>query len=410
MTMPRFLTALVVIFSVVSVLGLACAPKPTETPTPTPSLPPAPTAPVLSSPANESTVSNLTVKLEWSVSAGVSSYGLQVATDSAFTKLVLEKTGITSTSYEVASGLNWKTDYYWRVNASNSSISSSWSEVRKFSTPIFKVDKIAFSSWRDGNAEIYVMNADGSNQTRLTNSTAHEDAPKWSPDGTRIAFSSMRDGNWEIYVMNADGSNQTRLTVNPAADVAVNWSPDGTKITFSSMRDGTFSSMYEGNWEIYIMNADGSNQTLLTNKLDNTPAWSSDGARIAFASRRDGNCEIYVMNADGSNQTRLTNNPAWDWIPAWSPDGSKIAFTSAEVGMESTNTDIIVMNSDGSNRMKLTQGPTHDAFTTWSPDGTKIVFHSNRDGNYDIYVMNADGSNQTRLTDNPARDSQPSWR
>jgi Tol biopolymer transport system component len=177
--------------------------------------------------------------------------------------------------------------------------------------------QIAFYSERDGNQEIYVMNAaDGSNQTRLTNNDADDFDSTWSPDGTKIAFGSSRDGNGNIYIMNAaDGSNQTRLTNSTAWDSLPKWSPDGTKIAFYSERDG--------NGNIYIMNAaDGSNQTRLTNSTadDLPPSWSPDGTKIAFGSSRDGNWEIYIMNAaDGSGQTRLTNNAADDSEPDWSP-------------------------------------------------------------------------------------------
>lgn len=129
----------------------------------------------------------------------------------------------------------------------------------------------------------------------------------------KIAFASDRDGNWEIYVMNADGSGQTRLTKNPARDEFPDWSPDGKKIAFVSGRDGTIDT--------YVMNADGTGQArLTTNPADDyRPAWSPDGSKIAFMAHRDGNTEIYVMNADGSSQTNLTQNQADDWEPSWSP-------------------------------------------------------------------------------------------
>ena len=124
--------------------------------------------------------------------------------------------------------------------------------------------KIAFVSQRDGNDEIYTMNADGSNVQRLTfdpiGSPKSDLSPVWSPDGTRIAFVSNRDGNYEIYVMNADGSNQQRLTSSNDGDLNPTWSPDGTRIAFATNRDTGNNIEYE----IYVMNTDGSNQQRLT--------------------------------------------------------------------------------------------------------------------------------------------------
>ena len=259
--------------------------------------------------------------------------------------------------------------------------------------------KIAFASQRDSNNEIYVMNADGTNQVRLTNNPSNDESPTWSPDRSRIAFRSERDGNNEIYVMNADGTGQFRLTNNNAADNSPVWSPNGGKIAFRSERDGNF--------EIYVMNADGTNQTRLTNNnaVDNLPTWSPDSSKIAFTSERDGNVEIYVMNADGNNQTRLTNNNVTDFFPAWSPNGSKIAFSSERDG----NIEIYVMNADGNNQTRLTNNSFRDNVPAWSPDSNKIAFSSERDGNFEIYVMNADGNNQTRLTNNGAIDGLPAW-
>ena len=303
------------------------------------------------------------------------------------------------------------------------------------------IAKIAFTSRRDGNAEIYVMNPDGTDQTRLTDNPTDDHTPAWSPEGTRIAFvrkclersqspvhgnalgrllvksgSDFYDAiqtakhslfapesrNSEIYVMNADGTGQTRLTKNSMLDANPAWSPDGTRITFVSDRDD--------NPEIYVMNADGTGQTRLTNNSvgDWGPNWSPDGTRIAFYSYRDGKPDIYVMNADGTGQIRLTNDSAGDYVPDWSPDGTKIAFFSTREG----GAEIYVMNADGTGQTRLTNSSIMlNANPAWSPDGARIAFDSCSWGNetYEIYVMNADGTGQTRLTNNSASDWAPDW-
>jgi Tol biopolymer transport system component len=271
-------------------------------------------------------------------------------------------------------------------------------------------EQIVFFSERDGNQEIYVMNAaDGSNQTRLTSINASDSDASWSPDRTKIAFESDREGNSNIYVMNADGSGLIQLTDNLANYSNPKWSPDGAKIAFNTDRHSAEAGF--NNQEIYVMNAaDGSNQTRLTINpaRDSLPSWSPDGTKIAFYSERDVDGNIYVMNAaDGSNQTKLTISPRFDSFPSWSPDGTKIAFDSNRDG----NEEIYVMNAaDGSNQTRLTYNDVLDTGPSWSPDGTKIAFASAKDGNAEIYVMNAaDGSGQTRLTNNTAADAEPDW-
>src|SRR5215208_2915510 len=224
--------------------------------------------------------------------------------------------------------------------------------------------KIAFTRYLGNNSEIYVMNADGSNQTNLTNNLAVDGDAAISPDGKKIAFRRTEpDGDREIYVMNANGSNQSNLTNNSVVDFEPTFSPDGKKIAFMSQRD-----FLSGGYDIYVMNSDGSNTIRLTTNpaWDREPTFSPDGKKIAFTSWRDGNAgndEIYVMNADGSNQTRLTNNSVVDSEPTFSPDGKKIAFMRSQGGYS----DVYVMNSGGSNPVNLTNNPVYDSSPDWAP-------------------------------------------
>ena len=171
--------------------------------------------------------------------------------------------------------------------------------------------KIAFLSGRDGNGEIYTMDANGGSPTNLSNNGAHDGDPSWAPDGTMIAFESDRDANGEIYTMDANGGSLTRLTNNDDIDEEPSWSPDGSMIAFRSNRDINF--------EIYTMDANGGSLINLSNNpaFDSEPSWSPDGTMIAFVSNRDGNTEIYTMDANGGSLTRLTNNDDDDIMPDW---------------------------------------------------------------------------------------------
>ncbi len=267
--------------------------------------------------------------------------------------------------------------------------------------------KKAFSAKNDGAFQIYSMAADGQNAQRLTNTTTNDMQPAWSPDGKQIAFSSNRDGNYEIYAMNADGSEPTRLTESLTQDLSPAWLPAPGS---ASSVSGTiaYASDLDGDFEIWLVNIDGSNLRQLTNNdaMDISPAWSPDGSRLVFVSNRDGNDELYTMNADGSDVRRLTETPdTSESFPAWSPDGQFISFDSNR----GNNWDVYIAKSDGSNPRRLTEHPGEDWISSWSPDGQRIAFESKRDGNYEIYVINFDGSHQQRLTQNTVQDGAPKW-
>ena len=287
--------------------------------------------------------------------------------------------------------------------------------------------------------ELFSINPDATGQTRLTNNTVSDLGPRYSADGTKVAW--VRDN--QIWTMNADGSNQQGpLTSGASNSFMGDWSPDGTKLLFQSNRDG--------NLEVYVMNADGSDPVNLTNNAtagantDSQPAYSPDGTRIAFQSNRDGNRNVHVMNADGSNVVNLTaGSPGDDSAPRWSPGGTKIAFHSDRAVFPRPgwprNTEIYRMNADGSDVVRLTTNdydpvggsdPTNvtgvDSNPAWSPDGTRIVFDSGRaaefrdrfDGGYgqsEVYHVDAvagegaGGAGLVRLTTSGGDEERCDW-
>jgi Tol biopolymer transport system component len=216
------------------------------------------------------------------------------------------------------------------------------------------------------NCEIWMMNADGSEKTRLTFTTESPDPlvphtqetwPTWSPDGTKIAYTSNQNDIFQdIWVMDADGENQTRLTVNEAFDAFPEWSPDGSKIAFTSDRAEVD--------DIWVVDADGDNPLRLTSGqgVDERPDWSPDGARLVFS--RNGR-NIWAMNAGGTELTKVTDTRRPESAPAFSPNGNRIAF---HLTAKDGRIGVWAMRADGTKRKQLTFGK-FDLFPDWQPLG-----------------------------------------
>ncbi len=262
-----------------------------------------------------------------------------------------------------------------------------------------EIGRIAFVSDVDHvSGEIYVRDFAGSTPIRLTNNTAYDAVPIWSPDGTQIAFSRGTD----VYVMDADGSNQINLTNGAGtSNVPQDWSPDGTRILFVSDRDGDD--------DLWIMHPDGSqpSQLLNTTQLELDGAWSPDGKTIAFSRLIGIHTDIWLMDADGSNERNITNNGSTDSTsPSWSPDGTKLVYSSGT----HPNYQVWIMGSDGSNPAMLASAPgTGNYSPAWAPDGSRIGFTSDRDGDMDLWMVNPDGTGVGHLTNNPANERLLSW-
>lgn len=219
------------------------------------------------------------------------------------------------------------------------------------------------------NLELYVINADGSGLTRLTNQSEFNGTPAWAPDGSQIAFVSARSGDfWSLHVMNADGSDVTRLAPAPdhppgttllgGYDWAPSWSPDGTKIAFTRSVQWTGDGTTDGLARLCVMNADGTGLRILRDAgyVGSMPDWSPDGTRIAFAEEG----QIHVINADGTGHAKLTSlangvrAPAWHGGPTWSPDGRNIAF---QVTHDGGGSSVVVMDANGTGLRTLQLPP-----------------------------------------------------
>ncbi len=325
--------------------------------------------------------------------------------------------------------------------------------------------QVLFQSDRDGTAQLYLMDLDGGNPTKLTDEPAGVSDAVVSPDGREMVFKSYSEGPGQDLVrLNIDGTGRTVLatgTVPSGAPLPV-FTADGSRVVFKTgdqydiasvgldgtglvnlsnnspgttvgsavIRPGTsqvgFSSDVSGNYEIYEVDASGGTSVNLTQNAasDRGPQYSPDGSKILFVTDRDGRNELYVMNADGSNPVRLTNSPDSNMAAAFSPDGTKVAYTvpvpsadpsdpAADGNMDVVATDtamLHVVHCDGSEDRELTQINDTVSASSWSPDSRTIAFAARvADESLDVFVINADGTGLTNLTNSPGDDLQPNW-
>lgn len=271
--------------------------------------------------------------------------------------------------------------------------------------------EIAFASNRDGKWGVWVMNADGSNETNLTSPFGEYSFPAWSPDGRRMAFRIDFGTGTGIAIMDLQDTNGTLSGTQPVAITntfsdAPTWSPDGNQLVYKS--SGDFG------WQLFRYTEDNGTIESINNPSPwiQYPKWSPDGSKLLFGAdtNNDGNMDIFTANPDGSGLTQLTNNPYYEGTPNWSPDGKRIVFSSNGNG----NQDLYIMNMDGTGLTQLTNDPNNEIDPSWSPDGARIAFVSDRNTNYgsnsEIYVINVDGSSEMRLTNNNFSDISPTWR
>lgn len=272
--------------------------------------------------------------------------------------------------------------------------------------------RIAFTSDRDGNEEIYVMDADGSGQTNLTMDPSDDNEPWWSPDGERIAFVSLRDGSVNIHIMNAQGDDVQQLTDSPAVDGGLRWSPDGSKVAFYGFEQQARGFMWVADADL------GERQAVLEGIHPAGPevdcaggfpgGWFPDGERLVFRGSNGATRALQICSAkiDGSDIQVIFSEPdTQNSQPAISPDGKKVAFTSNRDG----DFNIYTVDVDGDNLFRVADDDAKDSDPVWSPDGGWIAFSSTRDGDAEIYIVRPNGEDLRQLTDNPADETQPAW-
>jgi TolB protein len=275
--------------------------------------------------------------------------------------------------------------------------------------PVFET-KIAFVSDRDGNHEIYMMDYDGANQTRLTFNKVDDISPAFSPDGKMIAYTSYQSLTAGLYILQVYEGRRIAVSTKGISSAPA-WSPDGKKLAFSSTRD------QDGNMEIYIADIDEDSlkrgsfriKRLTFNQgTDTAPSWSPTGRQIVFVSDRGGTPQIYTMDAEGSNVQRASFGGSTHCdSPAWSPVGDRIVFVARVENIF----DLYLLDLHTQQISKLTELTGSNAMNespAWSPDGRHIVFKSNMKGGLQIFTVDYDGANVRQLTFK-GQNTWPDW-
>ncbi len=272
---------------------------------------------------------------------------------------------------------------------------------------------IAFSTAREGNIDICTVNVKGEDYRSLTKNCGGNFSPDWSPDGKKLVFYSTRDRDkedrydtsMEIYIMDANGNNQKRLTFsNKSHNIMPSFSPDGSKIAFCSDRNN------DGMFDIFIMDIDGTNEMNVTKSndyIEKNPDWLDNSALIFERSVGNKASQLFTINIDGSAVKKFLKSNYNEYSPSCSPDRSKIAFSRLD---KTGFLQIYIIKSDCSGLKRITNMKYHNETPSWSPDGKRITFSSWHIPVRHLYVVNIDGTNIHQLMPPcPLDDMFPAW-
>lgn len=258
--------------------------------------------------------------------------------------------------------------------------------------------RLLFVQTMGENKEIYLMDYDGAQVSRLTRNGSINLSPEWWPDTTGMIYTSYKHGEPNLYSMRIGGGEE-RITDGIGVDVGASFSSDGRKLAFMKNVDG--------NSDIYVTDDRGKSLSRITwlKSVEASPSWSPDGKRMAFVSDRYGSPQIFVMNVDGSGVQRVTLDGSYNTSPAWSPSGDLIAYTNRVGG----NFGIALVDPDNLRTRQLVGEEGNNEDPSWSPDGRYIAFTSDRSGAYQIYIVDRDGRKEWRISSGKGSKSQPAW-
>jgi Tol biopolymer transport system component len=255
--------------------------------------------------------------------------------------------------------------------------------------------KIAFTSDRAGNHEIYLMKGDGSDVVRLTNDKGYDDQPALSPAGDRVVFVSNRDGNHELYLVGVDGKGLRRLTDTPYSEIDPSFSPDGQWIIYTAME--------QGEKDIWRLNVEtGETEILVGAEGDQFMSRMAPDGALTYV-EDGGDNEVFILE-DGVKKN-LTLSPGVDTMPSFSPDGETIYYVTNRGG----DYDLMAVNRDRSGTREIVALESTEARGAPSPDGAYLAVTSDKDGDLDIYIFSVEGELLEQLTVNECADYEPCW-
>ena len=265
-----------------------------------------------------------------------------------------------------------------------------------------RTEKIVFSSNRRGNWDIYVMNPNGSNQLRLTQSPLIDVSPVWSPTGEQILFVSGQSGARDLYVMDANGKRLRRVFGSPAHRIEPAWSPDGERIVFHAQLP---------QWSIQTATIHGRDLRIVAaaDPRGGNPSWSPDGKEIAYVDNINNSRRIRIVTlSSGAIRTFLPNESSWMYTPAWSPDGEQLAFTWYKWGVGDKDA-LFVANRNGTRLKQIGKAIPGTSSPAWSPAGDKIAYMEEAaEGNRQIAIIDVNTKRNKELT-HRGWNITPSW-